>query len=158
MTANCLPHYHIQSMIWATDELGMKALLHPPVGSSVMDKYGTPADAVGLAGCYADMKKAVHGEIGATRAVRRAGYHVDALMTAFHGFDYAGEAYDYEAECAVHPVEDVLWDRQYYGANVHPYESIFAKANRDIDPVLIQQLTAWHLQGSMPKAMDLCRL
>lgn len=162
MTANCLPQYHVQSMIWATDSLGMEALLFPPEGSSVADKYGTARDPVALAGCYPDMKKAVHGEVGATHAVHLAGYRVDALMAAFHsGGVVRREDMDddsfYEAACAADPIEDVLWDRQYYGANVHPYESVFAKANRDIDPILMQRLTEWHLRGSMPTAWDLCR-
>ncbi|KAI0128398.1 hypothetical protein BJ170DRAFT_701313 [Xylariales sp. AK1849] len=143
MTANCLPKYHIQSMIWATDRTGMELLLFPPPGSSTKDKYGEPSDMVAMEGCYNDMHKAIHGEIGATAVIQKAGHKVDALMAAFH------KSGDYEEECKENPVEDILWNGQYYGANIHPYETVFMKANRDIDPTLVNLLTEWHLQGTM---------
>ncbi len=51
MTGNCWPPIHVQSMIWATDEIGMELLLHPPGGASKKDAFGTADDAVGLSGC-----------------------------------------------------------------------------------------------------------
>ncbi|KAH8673926.1 hypothetical protein BX600DRAFT_433532 [Xylariales sp. PMI_506] len=150
MTANCLPKYHIQSMIWATDLTGLELLLYPPPGSSSPDKYGTKNDMVAMEGCYTEMHKAIHGEIGATAVIKNAGYKVDALMAAFH------KSEDYERDCAKNPIEDILWDKQYYGANIHPYETLFMKANRDIDPTMVKLLTEWHLQGTMEGSWNVC--
>ncbi len=34
MTGNCWPQFHVQSMIWATDDVGMELMLNPPAGAS----------------------------------------------------------------------------------------------------------------------------
>lgn len=151
MTINCGPQYHIQSMIFATDSVGMELMLYPPPGSSHPDPYGDEHDMVALQGCYTTMQKAIHGEVGTTGVIRQAGYEVEALMSAF-----TKSQRNYADECAEHPVADVLYDHQYYGSNIHPYETIFMKANRDIDPVLINDLSDWHMNGAFPKAWDTC--
>jgi hypothetical protein len=151
MTANCWPQFHVQSMIWATDIIGMTLLLDPPPNASTQDPYGGSNDAVALAGagCHAGWTKAAHARVGATALLRRAGYEVDLLMTAFH------RSRDYIAECDTSQNGDVLWNGKYFGTNVHPYETIFIKANRDIDPVLIKHLTEWHL-ASGRNSWDTC--
>lgn len=106
---------------------------------------------VGMEGCYKEMHKAIHGEVGATGLIQKAGYKVDALMAAFH------KSVDYQEDCRKDPVEDVLWNGQYYGGNVHPYETVFMKANRDIDPKTVELLTKWHLQGTFGGSWDVCR-
>ncbi|KAK8056533.1 hypothetical protein PG993_001760 [Apiospora rasikravindrae] len=151
MTVNCGPQYHIQSMIFATDRVGMELMLYPPPGSSRPDDYGDENDMVALQGCYAEMSKAIHGEVGTTGVIRNAGYEVEALMSAF-----TKSHRNYADECAEHPVADVLYDHQYYGSNLHPYETIFMKANRDIDPVLINDLSDWHVNGAFPNSWDMC--
>ncbi|KAK8049307.1 hypothetical protein PG994_011037 [Apiospora phragmitis] len=151
MTVNCGPQYHIQSMIFATDRVGMELMLYPPPGSSRQDEYGDENDMVALQGCYTEMRKAIHGEVGTTGLIRNAGYEVEALMSAF-----AKSRRNYAEECAEHPVADVLYDHQYYGSNLHPYETIFIKANRDIDPVLINDLSDWHMNGAFPNSWDMC--
>ncbi|KAK8081832.1 hypothetical protein PG996_000613 [Apiospora saccharicola] len=151
MTVNCGPQYHIQSMIFATDRVGMELMLYPPVGSSRPDDYGDEHDLVALQGCYPSMSKAIHGEVGTTGVVRGAGYEVEALMSAF-----TKSRRNYADECAEHPVADLLYDHQYYGSNLHPYETIFMKANRDIDPVLINDLSDWHVNGAFPNSWDMC--
>ncbi len=50
---------------------------------------------------------------------------------------------------------DVLWDKGYFGANIHPYETIFIKTMREIDPVLIDNLSKWHLEGAQ-RSWDMC--
>ncbi|KAJ0309142.1 hypothetical protein COL516b_003040 [Colletotrichum fioriniae] len=138
MTANCWPRFHVQSMIWATDSVGIDLLLNPPPGSSVKDDFGTENDPVGLGGCYDGWNHAVHAEIGATGTFLKQGYKVDLMMTAFQ------KSKNYIEECDTSQNGDVLWNGKYFGTNVHPYETIFIKANRDIDPTLIEHLTTWH--------------
>lgn len=95
------------------------------------------------------MSQAIHGELGLTELIRAQGYEVDVLMTAFqeHG------AQDY-CEKSGHP-EDILYEGRYFGSNVHPYELVFIKANRNIDPILLASMTRWHL-GQKESAWDTC--
>ena len=142
MTLNCLPRLHIQSMIFATDDVGMALLLDPALAmsASVDDRFGKHGDPVGLTGCYKDWNAAVHAEVGTTALITGAGYRVDAMMTALHSEDGA------EAYCRIHPDSgDLLWNGRYFGSNIHPYETMFIKANRDIDKPLLESLTKWHL-------------
>lgn len=149
MTANCWPRFHVQSMIWATDSTGMALLLDPPANSSVADEFGDAAAAVGLSGCYDGWNAAVHAEIGSTAIITGAGYEVDLMMAAYHGKER------YAEECDTSENGDLLWDGKYFGSNIHPYETIFIKANRDIDPTLIGHLTEWHL-ASGRTSWDTC--
>ncbi|KAF6839779.1 hypothetical protein CPLU01_01651 [Colletotrichum plurivorum] len=139
MTGNCWPRFHVQSMIWATDAVGIDMLLNPPPGSSEVDQFGGEEDLVGLAGCYDGWNPAVHAEIGATGIFLKQGYKVDLMMSAFH------KSENYIEECDPSQNGDVLWNGKYFGTNVHPFETLFIKANRDIDPTLIGHLTTWQL-------------
>lgn len=147
-TLNCHPRIHVQSMLLATDDVGMGILLDEDIAlsASVDDFYGTAADPVGLTPCFGSLHKAVHAEIGITTLVQSQGYEVDVLMTAPH----TGAGGSFEKFCAdAGAPDDFLYRGAYLGTNVHPYETVFMKANRDIDPVLLERLTEWHLQANM---------
>lgn len=134
MTANCDPMFHVQSMIWATDRVGLELLLHPPPDPNL------PADAkqeVGINSCFHTWESAVHAEIHATRIILDAGYEATVMMTAYHAKKTFIE------DCLKDGNSDTLWNGKYYGTNVHPYETVFMKSNRDIDPVLMSRLTEW---------------
>lgn len=60
------------------------------------------------------------------------------MMSAYHAVDNYEDICDHTRETA-----DVLWDGQYFGMNVHPFETVFIKSNRDVDPVTIDRLTQW---------------
>ncbi|KAK7735316.1 hypothetical protein SLS53_007547 [Cytospora paraplurivora] len=154
LTANCWPHFHVQSEVWATDFVGMDLLMnnppHNPNTTKVaMDGFAGPGEPVGLAGCYPDVNRAMHAELGATRVVLDAGWKVDLMMTAYHGIA------NYSAVCDPQQHGDLLFNGKYFGTNVHPYETVFAKANRDIDPVLIQRLSDWQWASGW-KSWDSC--
>ncbi|KAI1502293.1 hypothetical protein F5X99DRAFT_427427 [Biscogniauxia marginata] len=135
-TANCIPKYHIQFKIWATDSVGMELLLYPPP-----IQKDTHSRIVALGGCYRNIQRANHAEVEATAIIKNAGYEVATLTSAFH------KSKDHEKECISHPIDDILGDKQYYGTNIHPYETIFIEANRDVDPATVKRLAEWH-QGS----------
>ncbi|KAJ0162261.1 hypothetical protein CTA2_4844 [Colletotrichum tanaceti] len=137
MTANCWPRFHIQSMIWATDRVGIDLLLNPPSSSLQSDLFGTENDPVGMSGCYNDYDHAVHAEVGSTAAFLKLGYKVDVMMEVFQ------KSKNYIEECDSSADGDFLYQGRYFGSNIHPYETIFIKTNRDIDPTLIQHLTTW---------------
>lgn len=150
LTANCYPRGHVQSMIFATDDIGMAVLLDPNHATTgVADNYGAADDPVGLSGCYDNHRAAVHSEIGLATLIQNADYAVDVMMAAFH------QETSLEAYCNATGMGDVLHNDAYYGFNIHPYETIFFKTNRKIDPVAIEKLTEWHLKRNVT-AQTLC--
>ncbi|KAF3281546.1 hypothetical protein TWF970_002103 [Orbilia oligospora] len=119
MTFNCEPIYgvrHLQSMIFATDRIGINTLL------SVMST------------CFPNWLSAVYGESNSTRAIINAGYTVSAMMTSFASQE------NYADECKH---GDILLEGAYFGDNLHPYETIFQKANRDFGKDVLSRLTEW---------------
>ncbi|KAK1717411.1 hypothetical protein CaCOL14_002057 [Colletotrichum acutatum] len=152
MTLNCIPRLHVQSMIFATDDVGMGILLDPTVATSASedDRFGSKDAPVGLSGCYADWNAAVHAEVGTTGLIMNAGYKVDAMMTALHSEEGV------EEYCKAHPESgDLLWDKKYFGSNIHPYETVFIKANRNVDPSLMSSMTDWHMRMKS-NSFDVC--
>ncbi|KAL7627999.1 hypothetical protein AAE478_002195 [Parahypoxylon ruwenzoriense] len=149
MTVNCGPRPHVQSMIWATDYIGMELLLYPLANASELDPFGTANDTVAFGGCYEKFHQAIHAEVGGTNVIRKAGYKVSAMMSAFQGEQYFDE-------CDKHP-GDLLFDGNYFGTNIHPYETIFFKANRGIDPPTLELLTRLHSSSQQDRSWELCR-
>ena len=150
MTANCWPSFHVQSMIWATDIIGVSTLLFPPEDAiAELKKSPTwdpesetfsdtlPASHPGINACFHTWHTAVASEIGSSALIKAAGYKLDVMMSAYHSSG------DYEETCNNSENGDVLWEKKYYGTNVHPYETIFLKSNRDIDPAGLERLTDW---------------
>lgn len=151
MTANCWPQFHVQSMIWATDSVGLELLLYPPQPEKIPE--GLPEDwkEVGINGCFHTWDEAVHAEVFSTQIIRNGGKNqIAVMMSAFHSDK------DYIDHCDSGGNGDVLWNGKYFGTNVHPYETIFMKTNRDIDPVLIEKLTKWK-EGEKYSSYDHCR-
>lgn len=135
-------------MIWATDAIGMSLLLYPPQPTPTKE-MPTPKPEHGINACFHTWDTAVHAEIGATSVVVDAGYKVDVMMSRFHG-----DA-NYIEHCDSTQNGDVLWNGGYSGTNVHPYETIFLKTNRDIDPVLMERLSEW-TSGANFSSYDYC--
>jgi hypothetical protein len=59
------------------------------------------------------------------------------MMTRFHADP------DHMENCDTHHSEDLLYDKGYDGVNLHPYETIFMKSNKGIDPLLLDRLSNW---------------
>ena len=165
MTGNCWPQFHVQSMIWATDITGLSVLLFPPASviaaaeaetrpPSLLDPDQPIPSTSGINSCFHTWGTAVAAEIGASVLIKAAGYKLDVMMSAFHGKQNDGDRY--ENECDSRENGDVLWDKEYYGTNVHPYETIFLKSNRDIDPVGLERLTEW-TRGRGYSSYQYCR-
>ncbi|KAF9872871.1 hypothetical protein CkaCkLH20_09734 [Colletotrichum karsti] len=148
ITANCIPRFHVQSMIWATDRVGVELLLDPSKipGAAVADRYGNASDPIGLSACYNEYRKAIHSEIGSTAIITTAGYKVDVMMTSFYGVARG----DPETYCPNVPrknKDDTLRQGDYFGSTIHPFETVFIKTNRNIDPVGIENLSRWMAGG-----------
>ncbi|KXJ86194.1 hypothetical protein Micbo1qcDRAFT_198505 [Microdochium bolleyi] len=148
MTANCVQPSHLQSMIYATDDVGMQLMLYPP--PRLVDAHGKPTDPaagdaseenpVGYSTCYQSFNAAVEAEKWTTPMIMQAGYHVRALMSSWSAT--GGDSY--WADCGDHPGDPMLHDKAYFGTNVHPYETLFFKSNRGLDPSLLKMMTTLH--------------
>ncbi|KAK6344633.1 hypothetical protein TWF718_006591 [Orbilia javanica] len=107
----------MQSMLYATDRVGLQTLL--PV----------------LNHCFPDFWKAVNAEEHAAQTMLNAGYNISVLMSSFQSDK------DYVNTCRH---GEVLGDNWYFGTSLHPYETIFQKANRGIAARQLELLTDWH--------------
>lgn len=156
MTFGCQPIPHVQSMIWATDSIGMEILLFPsanltaPLKSYLLkalpkvylgdpiSKHVASLTIPGINSCPRNHAHAVALEVYATPLMKTAGYEVDAVMKAYHGIE------GYENVCKKGLEKgDVLLPDGYWGTNIHPFDTVFAKTNRKIDPAVLRRLTEW---------------
>jgi hypothetical protein len=163
MTASCYPTFHVQSMIWATDLAGLTVLLFPPTAALQhlathpvrLGPYGhqdgSAAALPGINACF-NWTEAVAAEISAAALMRAAGYKIDVMMSAYHK---SGRAV-YEEECVRQKISDVLRVGNYFGTNLHPYDTLFLKTNRVTDPLNLQRLTEW-MKGRAYKSYDYCK-
>ncbi|KAK6522986.1 hypothetical protein TWF281_002412 [Arthrobotrys megalospora] len=118
----------MQSMLFATDRIGLQTLL--PI----------------LNHCFPDFWKAVNAEEHAAQTMLDAGYNITVLMSSFQS------SKDYVNTCSH---GEVLGDNAYFGTSLHPYETIFQKANRGIFPRQLELLTKWHDQAGY-SSWDVC--
>jgi hypothetical protein len=137
---------HIQSMVLATDTIGIKILL---AGNGTTDStietdkkyinkdHGNPESLIGLNGCPDSKFRAVSTEISLTHLIRRAGYQIAVQMTSATAIQTKEHNASYYA-----PYND------YNLASVHPYEIIFIKAREgwggSIDTEYLNRLSEWH--------------
>ncbi|KAI4261160.1 MAG: hypothetical protein L6R42_003638 [Xanthoria sp. 1 TBL-2021] len=141
MSYNCAPYdRHVQSMILATDNIGLDVLLDPASQS--------------LSTCPNDWHSAVKVEVRMTGEIKKAGYKVDAMMQEFQG-----DA-DFADDCKG---ADRLWEGAYPDGKqngpasfVHPYETLFFKANRRVQEKLLGKLTEW-TDAANYSSYDACR-
>ena len=128
MSYNCEPFdRHVQSMILATDNVGLEILMDPTAKS--------------LSSCPNDWHSAVEVEVRITGEIKKAGYKADAMMQEFQSSP------DFADSCKG---ADRLWEGAYPdgkrdgpGSFVHPYETLFFKANRKVQEQLLSRLTKW---------------
>lgn len=153
-------------MIWATDIIGLTALLFPtpeavaklstePLNSEEdniendEDYKPIPAPYPGINSCFHTWNTAVAAEVGSSAIIKAHGYKLDVMMSAYHSSE------TYEEECNSNENGDVLFDKKYFGTNVHPFETVFMKTNRDIDPIGLARLTQW-TKGRKYSSYDYC--
>ncbi|KAF3212869.1 hypothetical protein TWF191_010348 [Orbilia oligospora] len=110
----------MQSMLYATDRVGLQTLL--PV----------------LNHCFATFGAAVGAEEHAAQTMLNAGYNISVLMSSFQS------SKDYVNTCTH---GEVLGEKWYFGTSLHPYETMFHKANRGISERQLELLTSWHDQA-----------
>lgn len=154
---NCAPRVHLQSMILATDRIGLEILLFP--SKSLTKKFRDAiGDAVylpvpkmahpGINSCPVGYWDAVSMEVHSTGLLQTAGYQVDTMMMAYH------KEKDYQQHCG--GWGDVQGPHQYFGINLHPYDTMFTKTNRHLDELTIKLYTEW-VDGAGYKSYESCK-
>ena len=160
---NCEYQNHIQSMLWATDRTGLEALLFPTNATitALNDRLAArplpensrvpPMKWPGINSCPHEYWDAVAIEVYATSTIRAAGYEVSAMMSAYHGQSRE----DYENTCV--QTGDVYWPAEngYWGTDIHPFDTLFAKTNRGVAPTTLEKLTEW-MDGRGYSSYDFC--
>lgn len=148
MKANCLPKFHVESMVWATDAIGMRLLLDPPKGSSVPDMLDQNHNQVVATGDhFRQMKQLIHHEVQATRMIMSSGYKVDTLTSS-------PLLENHEEICAPDPIKDIAFSQR---DGAHPYETIFIKTSRYTDSVTVTRLTELHQSRFINGSWEVCQ-
>lgn len=176
LTYNChTGKGHIQSSLWATDDVGMSYMLTPD----------------GIDECFGGFNAAVAGEVRMTPWLRSNGFEVDAFEMAFHWNDgavrrkknnmtmlpngkYEGDNYaltDWNIGMTVDPAtidpnpqpwdvgcggEDSNSDKGYFGIDLSPWEIMFIKTDRDINPLMYRLATEW-VDGTSYSSYEFCK-
>jgi hypothetical protein len=113
---------HVQSFLFATDqvglEVGFKEGMFDPL--EVRSKFDVIYER----------------EIGFSRAILHNNYNISCLMSCYKGVDFR------EGEPKIKG-NDPWVDGGYFSCNIHPFETIFFKNNRRLQPKLIENLKSW---------------
>lgn len=118
MSYNCHIARHVQSMIWATDSVGMQLLLSPRT----------------LGSCWRSESDALQAELYATQHVLDAGYEVDVMLSAFQ----ASPRYSRTCDNG-----DPLFEGAYFGITPHLYETMFFRTDRGTSALDLSLHTQW---------------
>jgi hypothetical protein len=114
----------ISSAFFATDKIGLKIGIDNGIFSPetiMMSK----ADTV--------IKK----EMGFTNVIMDAGYTIKCMLKYYENMNFKVQRCPYQSICHLNP-------NHYFGTNVNPYEVIFIKQNRNIEPLRLERYTEWH--------------
>lgn len=78
-------------------------------------------------------------ELGLSKAILKAGYNIVSMLQYYKNVDLSKHISPISSICHLNP------DR-YFGININPYEIIFIKTNRNIEPLVIQKYTEWSIK------------
>ena len=116
---------HVQSMLFATDKVGLNLL----VEYSIFDYPNIHTSKIWIV-----MDK----EIKMSRIMLENNYNIACMLSCSNGCDFRKGK-------PSNAWEDPLFPNLYFEENVHPYETIFIKNNRNITPDLITNLKEWQV-------------
>lgn len=133
MTYNCKKAHdvtpHVSSMLWAVDRIALEILLQN-----------------GMNTCFNEKGSAIGLEIGSATYIKEAGYAVEAMFAAFHSSP------DFQETCNF---DDPNHENAYYGTSIHPFETMFVKANRNVAENVLELYTSW-IDGRKYDSHEFC--
>lgn len=140
-------------MLWGTDRIGLDLLLHPPANSpshneflaklnehypNLTQSHGPDYVDQGINKCAVDRTEAVEAEISGAGIIKAGGYKATSLLAKAQIDD------NFLDNCWNHGgTIDPQGNGYYDGMNYHPFETLFIKTNRNIDPNMISKYTIW---------------
>lgn len=116
----------ISSALFVTDRIGLDIAMK----KSIFDPKTIKMDKVNIV-----TKK----EIGFSNAIIEAGYNIKSLLYYYKDINLKTQQISFMSHCHLNP-------NNYYGINVNPYEIIFIKQNRKIEPAILNKYTEWHIR------------
>ena len=114
---------HVQTMLFATDRVGLD------VGFSegIFDASNIAVEQFDII---------LNKEIGLSKAIIQNGYNISCLMPAFKGHDFRNGLPENSSN-------DPWAENAYYSTSLHPFDTIFFKANRRFGDKIINNLIKW---------------
>lgn len=129
---NKTPQPHVQSMLMAFDYRGLRLLMK----ENIFFEQDKPIGKRSLI---------LKHEVGSSQFLLSRGYNIDCVLVAYQGKDWRSKKLNF---FPVSPQHYDLWgENRYFGRNIHPFESIFVKTNRDFGKSgheTLEQITQWY--------------
>ena len=159
MTINCVNvrPIHIQSMILATDQVGMNILLGRSSESTITASNNTSSMAytnTGIDACPQNMDEAVNIEVSLTPLIQSHNYTVRAMMAEYWSKQ------DYEMDCTNGDINAAKG--AYEGGDLGVFETLFIKTRWGVEADQTERLTRWYDgavdSGTSGGAWDKCGL
>ena len=129
-----VPRPHVQSMVLATDAVGLRVAfdndIFSPTTLARLDKWPL----------------ILHCEVGWSTALLRAGYNIACLQPEYADVDFRAVTADRALATRWLANKRYWGDAQFkdgaFQRSLHPYDVVFLKTNRDIDPRTIEFYSA----------------
>lgn len=118
VSTNPMKQSHIQSWVFCLDKIALDLLIEKGIFSRQYEK--THIDAIN------------NREVPMSREIIKNGWNIGSLMVHYNNVDFRfkdKQPSDYKIEF----FNDVVYDNHYFNSNLHPYEVIFVKDNRNIN-------------------------
>lgn len=77
-------------------------------------------------------------EMGLSNAIIEAGYNIRSMLSCYKDIDLKNYKCPQVTVCHLNP-------KRYYGIDINPYEIIFMKSNRKIEPIVFNKYTEWNI-------------
>jgi hypothetical protein len=120
----------ISSAFLVMDQLGLKVARD----SRIIDPQ-----TIDIKKCEVVMRK----EIGLSDAIIQAGYNIYSMLQCYRSSSLKDYLLPQTSLCHLNP-------NAYYGIDVNPYEVIFIKQNRKIEPLVMDRYTDWSTRKGDP--------
>jgi hypothetical protein len=126
---------HVQSWCFNTDRTGLDILIKAAIFSSTSNWVVEGLVKPSHHGESFSKGKIIQKEIKMSREIIDAGWNIGCLLDYYKGIDFRFKEKrpeEYDIDWNIGRDGDLAWRNHYMGMNMHPYEVIFIKSNRDI--------------------------
>lgn len=132
---NGLPH--VQSMVMALDQTSLALALQNSIFNLETVKAESKDEIV------------ASKEVSLSILLLKAGYNIACLQIAYKDVDWRLELGKRTHQANTRYGGDCYFPNAYFDQNVHPYEVIFFKTNRNVTTSLVHTYTQWHARQNI---------